>query len=49
MLHYLWIGSQSLVIPVMFLVGFLVGGIWAVIPAIFKVRFDANETIMTLA
>ncbi|NLK69458.1 MAG: ABC transporter permease [Clostridiaceae bacterium] len=39
---------EFLVIPVMFLVGFLVGGIWAVIPAIFKARFDANETIMTL-
>lgn len=39
---------QFLVIPAMFLVGFLAGGLWAVIPALFKARFGANETIMTL-
>lgn len=39
---------QFLVIPAMFLVGFLAGGLWAVIPALFKARFEANETIMTL-
>lgn len=42
-----WI-PKFLVIPVMFLVGFLAGGIWALIPAFFKAKFGANETIMTL-
>ncbi len=37
-----------LVLPIMFLAGFLVGGLWALIPAFFKARFGANETIMTL-
>jgi ABC-type uncharacterized transport system permease subunit len=42
-----WIPS-FLVLPVMFIVGFLAGGLWAFIPAFFKARFGANETIMTL-
>ncbi|AGC68577.1 inner-membrane translocator [Thermoclostridium stercorarium subsp. stercorarium DSM 8532] len=39
---------KPLVLPVMFIVGFLTGGLWGVIPAFFKARFGANETIMTL-
>ncbi|NLM09550.1 MAG: ABC transporter permease [Clostridiaceae bacterium] len=42
-----WI-PKPLVIPVMFIVGFLAGGIWGIIPAFFKANFGANETIMTL-
>lgn len=42
-----WI-PEPLVIPVMFIVGFLAGGLWALIPAFFKAKFGANETIMTL-
>ena len=34
--------------PVMFLAGILGGGIWALIPAFFKVRFGTNETLFTL-
>ncbi len=37
-----------LILPLMFLAGFLAGGLWALIPAFFKARFGANETIMTL-
>jgi len=39
---------KTLVIPVMFIVGFLAGGLWGLIPAFFKAKFGANETIMTL-
>lgn len=42
-----WI-PKYLVLPVMFIVGFLAGGIWGLIPAFFKAKFGANETIMTL-
>lgn len=42
-----WI-PKFLVIPVMFIAGFLAGGIWGLIPAFFKAKFSANETIMTL-
>ncbi|MDD4296496.1 MAG: ABC transporter permease [Ruminiclostridium sp.] len=42
-----WIPS-FLVLPAMFLAGFLAGGFWALIPAFFKAKFGANETIMTL-
>jgi len=42
-----WIPS-FLVLPVMFIAGFIAGGFWAFIPAFFKARFGANETIMTL-
>lgn len=37
-----------LMLPSIFLAGFLVGGLWALIPAFFKAKFGANETIMTL-
>lgn len=33
---------------VMLLLGILAGGIWALIPAFFKVKFGANETLFTL-
>lgn len=34
--------------PVMFLAGIIGGGLWALIPAFFKVRFGTNETLFTL-
>lgn len=34
--------------PVMFLAGLVGGGLWALIPAFFKVRFGTNETLFTL-
>ncbi len=37
-----------LVIPLMIVAGMIGGGIWALIPAFFKVRFGTNETIFTL-
>ncbi len=37
-----------LLFPLMFLAGLLGGGIWALIPAFFKVRFGTNETLFTL-
>jgi general nucleoside transport system permease protein len=37
-----------MVIPLMFLVGFLGGAIWGALPAVFKVRFGVNEVISTL-
>ena len=36
------------VIPLMFLVGFVGGAIWGILPAVFKVRFGVNEVISTL-
>ncbi len=37
-----------LVIPLMFLAGFIVGGLWGFIPAFLKVRLGVNEIITTL-
>jgi len=37
-----------LVVPLMFLAGFLGGALWGVLPALFKVRFGVNEVISTL-
>lgn len=37
-----------LMIPCMLLAGFIGGGLWALIPTIFKVRFETNETLFTL-
>lgn len=39
---------EFLMLPAIFIAGFLMGGIWALIPAFFKARFGANESIMTL-
>lgn len=39
---------RPLVLLCMFLAGVLGGGLWALIPAIFKVRFGTNETLFTL-
>jgi ABC-type uncharacterized transport system permease subunit len=50
-----WIGLNLgarlpawLVVPLMFLAGFLGGALWGVLPALFKVRFGVNEVISTL-
>ncbi len=40
--------SNSAMILVMFIFAVLAGGLWAVIPAIFKVKLNANETLFTL-
>ncbi|MBP7176404.1 MAG: ABC transporter permease [Thermoclostridium sp.] len=37
-----------MMLPLIFITGFLFGGLWAFIPAFFKARFGANETILTL-
>lgn len=37
-----------LLVPVMFLAGAAGGGLWGLLPAFFKVRFGANETLFTL-
>jgi simple sugar transport system permease protein len=37
-----------LIIPIMFLAGFIGGGLWGLIPAILKIRFAINEVISTL-
>ena len=37
-----------LIIPLMFLAGFLAGGLWGFIPAFLKVRLGVNEIITTL-
>ncbi|RKX74494.1 MAG: ABC transporter permease [Spirochaetes bacterium] len=37
-----------IVIPLMFLAGFLGGAVWGFFPALFKVRFGVNEVISTL-
>jgi simple sugar transport system permease protein len=50
-----WIGLNLgarlpawLVVPLMFLAGFLGGALWGLLPALFKVRFGVNEVISTL-
>lgn len=50
-----WIGLNwgphlpfYLIVPVMFLAGFIGGAIWGAIPAILKIRFSVNEVISTL-
>ncbi|PKM66188.1 MAG: ABC transporter permease [Firmicutes bacterium HGW-Firmicutes-2] len=39
---------KMVLLPAMFLAGFVGGGLWALIPAFFKVQFGTNETIFTL-
>jgi general nucleoside transport system permease protein len=37
-----------ILVPVMFLAGAVGGGLWGLLPSIFKVRFGTNETLFTL-
>ncbi len=39
---------DAALLPLMAVSAVLIGGLWAVIPAIFKVRFGTNETLFTL-
>ncbi|MEG2395986.1 MAG: ABC transporter permease [Oscillospiraceae bacterium] len=39
---------RFLLLPLMFIAGMVGGGIWALIPALFKVKFGTNETLFTL-
>ena len=39
---------QIILLPVMFVAAAIAGAIWALIPAFFKARMGANETILTL-
>ncbi len=40
--------SKPLMLPLMMIAGIIGGGIWALIPAFFKAKFNTNETIFTL-
>ena len=40
--------SKPIMLPLMMLAGIIGGGIWALIPAFFKAKFNTNETIFTL-
>jgi len=46
-LHYSYL-SRPLLLVIMFVVAFIFGGLWALIPAFFKVKFGTNETLFTL-
>ncbi|MDR1238993.1 MAG: ABC transporter permease [Treponema sp.] len=39
---------SPLLLPLMFLAGFVFGGLWALIPALLKARFSTSETLVTL-
>lgn len=39
---------KPLLLIIMFIAGIIGGGLWALVPAFLKVRFDTNETIITL-
>ena len=39
---------SALLIPIMFVVSIVAGAIWGLIPALFKTRFNSNETLFTL-
>jgi len=50
-----WVGLNwgphlpaPVIVPLMFLAGFIGGAVWGVIPAILKIRFSINEVISTL-
>ncbi|THB81085.1 MAG: ABC transporter permease [Desulfobacteraceae bacterium] len=50
-----WIGlnigphlPSYLIVPLMFLAGFIGGALWGIIPAILKIRYSINEVICTL-
>ena len=40
--------NHVLLIIIMFLAGFIGGGLWGLLPAIFKVKYNTNETLFTL-
>lgn len=40
--------NHVLLVIIMFLVGFLGGGLWGLLPAVFKVKYNTNETLFTL-
>jgi simple sugar transport system permease protein len=40
--------DDSIIIPLMFIASVAAGAIWAVIPAIFKAKFNTNESLFTL-
>ncbi|NDL67340.1 ABC transporter permease [Anaerotalea alkaliphila] len=40
--------SRWVVLPLMFLAGFVGGGLWALLPAWLKMKWNTNETIITL-
>ena len=44
--HAHW--NHQVLVTAMFLAGLLGGGLWGLLPAIFKVRFNTNETLFTL-
>lgn len=37
-----------IIVPLMFLAGFIGGGLWGIIPAILKIKYSINEVISTL-
>lgn len=39
---------KPLLLIIMFVAGFIGGGLWALIPAFLKLKYDTNETIITL-
>ena len=43
-----WEGSAWTMIPTMMLAGMVAGGVWALIPALLKVKLKVNEIITTL-
>jgi len=50
-----WVGLNwgpslpgPVILPLMFIAGFIGGALWGIIPAIFKVKFGINEVISTL-
>lgn len=50
-----WVGlnwgpglPSGIVVPLMFLAGFIGGALWGIIPAFLKIRFSINEVISTL-
>lgn len=40
--------NHVVLIIVMFLAGIIGGGLWGLLPAIFKIKYDTNETLFTL-
>ncbi len=40
--------SPVILIPVMFIVSIIAGAVWGLVPALFKARFNSNETLFTL-